>query len=127
MIVKDGQVISTGFVDAPLGSQSCDEIGHQMRTITKESGETTQHCMRNCCAELNAIANASRQGVSLEGATLYTKMTPCYVRHCAHLIVNCGIKKVVCEKRFHDAELSEEMFQKAGIELLYLETGVQEY
>lgn len=98
-----------------------------MRTVIKDSGEMTQHCMRNCCAELNAIANASRQGVSLEGATLYTKMTPCYVRHCAHLIVSCGIKRVVCERRFHDAELSEEIFQKAGVKISYQEEGIQEY
>jgi dCMP deaminase len=43
------------------------------------------------------------------------------VRHCAHLIVACGIKRVVCEKRFHDAKLSEEVFDKAGVELVYLE------
>lgn len=66
VIVKEGQVIATGFVDAPVGSKNCDILGHQMRTIIKDTGEATQHCMRNCCAELNAIANASRQGVSLE-------------------------------------------------------------
>lgn len=127
VIVKDGQIISTGFVDSPFWSQNCDENWHQMRRITKDTGETTEHCMRNCCAELNAIANASRQGVCLEWATLYTKMTPCYVRHCAHLIVSCGIKKVVCEKRFHDAQLSEKLFQNAGIDICYLEDGIQEY
>lgn len=127
VIVKEGQVIATGFVDAPAGSENCDMIGHQMRTIIKDTGEATQHCMRNCCAELNAIANASRQAVSLEGATLYTKMTPCYVRHCVHLIVSCGIKRVVCEKRFHDAELSEKVLEAAGIELCYLEEGMEKY
>ena len=83
--------------------------------------------MRNSCAELNAIANASRQGISLEGATLYTKMTPCYVRHCAHLIISCGITRVVCEKKFHDAKLSEEAFKNAGVELTYLDDQVQNY
>lgn len=127
VIVKNGQILATGYVDAPLGSPKCDHTGHQIRTITKDNGETTQHCMRNCCAELNAVANATRQGVSLEGATLYTKMTPCYVRHCAHLVVGCGISKVVCEKRFHDATLSEEIFKNAGVEIIYLEQGIQEY
>lgn len=127
VIVKEWQVISTGVVDAPCWSPSCDEVWHQMWTIIKDTGEQTEHCMRNCCAELNAIASASRQGISLEGASLYTKMTPCYIRHCAHLIVSCGIKKVVCEKRFHDAELSEKLFERAGIKLVYLEEGIQEY
>lgn len=127
IIVKNGQVISTGFVDAPRGSKKCDEVWHQIREVTKDTHETTKHCMRNCCAELNAIANASRQGISLEGATLYTKMTPCYVRHCAHLIISCGITRVVCEKKFHDAKLSEEAFKNAGIELTYLDDQVQNY
>ena len=127
IIVKNGQVISTGFVDAPRGSKKCDEVWHQIWEVTKDTNETTKHCMRNCCAELNAIANASRQGISLEGATLYTKMTPCYVRHCAHLIISCGITRVVCEKKFHDAKLSEEAFKNAGVELTYLDDQVQNY
>lgn len=127
VIVKDGKLISTGYVNAPHGNKTCDEVGHQLRTTTKDTWETTEHCMRNCCAEVNAIANASRQWVSLEGATLYTKMTPCYVRHCVHLIVSCGISRVVCEKKFHDAELSEQVLKNAGIELTYLESWVEKY
>ena len=127
VIVKDEQIISTGYVDAPLWSPKCDEVWHQIWTITKENWETSQHCMRNCCAELNAIANATHQEDNLKGATLYTKMTPCYVRRCVHLIVSCGIKRVVCEKRYHDAALSEEILKNAGIELVYLEKGIQEY
>ena len=48
-------------------------------------------------------------------------MTPCYVRHCVHLIVSCGICRVVCEKKFHDAQLSEQVLHEAGVELVYLE------
>lgn len=127
VIVKDWQVVATGFVDAPEWSTKCDEDEHLMRTVIKNTWEATQHCMRNSCAELNAIAHAARQGIPLEWATIYTKMTPCYVRHCAHLIVACGIKRVVCEKRFHDAKLSEEVFDKAGVELVYLENWTEEY
>lgn len=83
--------------------------------------------MRNCCAELSAICSAARQGIKLDGATLYTKMTPCYVRHCAHLIVSSGIKRVVCEKHFHDAKLSEELLKNAGVELCYLEDTIENY
>ena len=127
VIVKDHQVVTTGFVDAPEWSKKCDEVGHQMWTVIKDTWEATQHCMRNSCAELNAIAHAARQWISLEGATIYTKMTPCYVRHCAHLIVASWIKRVVCEKKFHDAELSEEVFKNAWVELVYLDDWVQEY
>jgi hypothetical protein len=49
------------------------------------------------------------------------------VRHCAHLIVSSGIKRVVCEKHFHDAKLSEELLKNAGVELCYLEDTIENY
>lgn len=127
VIVKHHHVVAMGFVDAPKCSKTCDEIGHLMWKVTKDTWEETEHCMRNSCAELNAIASAARQWIALEGATLYTKMTPCFVRHCVHLIVASGIKRVVCEKKFHDAALSEEILKNAWVELVYLNEWVEEY
>lgn len=127
VIVKDNQVIATGYVDAPEGSPKCDQVWHQMWTVENEHDNETEHCMRNGCAELNAIASAARQGIELDWTTLYTKMTPCYVRHCAHLIVASGIQRVVCEKKYHAGEPSEEIFKNAWVKLVYLENGVQEY
>jgi dCMP deaminase len=49
------------------------------------------------------------------------------VRHCAHLIVACGITRVVCDKKYHDAAESEEIFKNAGIELVYLHKEVEKY
>jgi dCMP deaminase len=54
-------------------------------------------------------------------------MTPCTVRHCAHVIVACGIQRVVCDKRYHDADESEKIFKNAGVELVYLHQEVEEY
>jgi dCMP deaminase len=54
-------------------------------------------------------------------------MTPCSVRHCAHLIVACGITRVVCDKKYHDAAESEEIFRKAGIALVYLHNEIEHY
>ncbi|GHW02580.1 cell division protein DedD [candidate division SR1 bacterium] len=127
VIAKDNRILATAFVTSPQGNPTCDEVGHQMTGFIHTDGRETQHCMRNNCAEQGAIANACKNGVSLEGATLYCTMTPCAVRHCAHLIVACGIKKVVCDKWYHDARESEEIFQKAGVELIYLHTEVEEY
>jgi dCMP deaminase len=52
-------------------------------------------------------------------------MTPC--RTCAMLIINCGITRVVCEKKYHLAHESEEMFTTAGIELVYVSDRVMRY
>jgi dCMP deaminase len=52
-------------------------------------------------------------------------MTPCRV--CAMLLINCGIKRVYCEKHYHAGEESEKMFKKAGIKLEYKLNKVQKY
>ena len=127
VIVKDTRILATAFVTAPSGNPTCDEAGHQMTAFIHADGHKSDHCMRNVCAEHWAIANATRGWVSLEGAVLYCTMTPCSVRHCAHMIVACGIQKVVCNKKHHDAKESEEIFEKAGVELVYLHEEVEEY
>ena len=66
VVVKDNCILATGFVTAPKGSPTCDEVGHQMWQVIHEDGRQTDHCMRNNCAEQEAVANAVRQGDSLE-------------------------------------------------------------
>ncbi len=127
VIVKDNTILSTWYVDAAEWSPKCEEVGHQIWDVEDEHQHETEHCMRNGCAELHAIANAAREWISLDWATLYTKMTPCYVRHCAQLIVASGISRVVCERKYQDAKPSEEVFKNAGIALVYLEHWVEEY
>jgi dCMP deaminase len=81
--------------------------------------------MRTVHAEQNAICQAAKIGVSIAGATIYTRMTPC--RTCAMLLINCGIKRVVCERKYHQGAESEEMFATAGVELDYKFDEVQQY
>jgi dCMP deaminase len=125
VIVKNRQIQVTGFVGSPAGLEHCDDIGHQMKRLTHEDGKVTEHCMRTIHAEQNAICQATRQGIPIEGSTIYTRMTPC--RTCAMLIINCGITRVVCERRYHAGEESEQMFKKAGIELVFKYDEVQKY
>jgi len=125
IIVKDKQILVTGFVGSPTGFAHCDDVGHQMKRLTHEDGQVTEHCMRTIHSEQNAICQAARQGISIEDATIYTRMTPC--RTCAMLIINCGIKRVVCERKYHAGEESERMFQEAGIILEYKHSDYQKY
>ncbi len=125
VIVKDRQILATGFVGSPVGFAHCDDVGHRIKRITHEDGEVTEHCMRTIHAEQNAICQAARLGISIENATIYTRMTPC--RTCAMLIINCGIERVVCERKYHAGEESENMFNDAGIKLEYRYDGYQEY
>ena len=125
VIAKDNQLLVTGYVGAPSGLPHCDEVGHQFKKTIHEDGSVTTHCVRTVHAEQNAICQAAKRGISISGATLYCRMTPC--RTCAMLIINCGIVRVVCQRRYHDSADSEAMFAKAGVNLEYVHNEVQEY
>ena len=125
VIVRDRQILVTGYVGSPNGLPHCDDVGHQMKKTIHEDGHVTNHCVRTVHAEQNAICQAAKRGIALEGATLYCRMTPC--RTCAMLIINCGIKRVVCESKYHAGEESEDMFRQAGIELEYVHQSILEY
>ena len=125
VIAKDKQLLTTGYVGAPQGLGHCDEVGHQMKTVIHEDGHESHHCVRTVHAEQNAICQAAKKGITLEGATLYCRMTPC--RTCAMLIINCGIVRVVSEKKYHAGEASEQMFKETGIALQYIHDEVQQY
>jgi len=125
VIVRDKQILVTGYAGAPKGLPHCDEVGHQMKTVTHEDGHQSQHCVRTAHAEQNAIVQAAKVGVSIQKATLYCKMTPCAT--CAKMIINAGIERIVCEKRYHAGEESEEMFRQVGVELHFFDESVESY
>ncbi len=90
VIVKDKQILVTGYVGSPKGLPHCDDVGHLFRKVIHEDGSVTQHCV-------------------------------------AMLIINCGIVRVVCERRYHDGAETEEMFKQVGIKLEYKYDEVQQY
>ena len=125
VIVKDKRIMTTGYVGAPAGLPHCDEEGHDLRKALNENGTFTNHCVRTLHAEQNAIIQAAKFGIPLDGSTLYCKMTPC--RTCAMMIINSGIKRVVCEQHYHADKDSIEMFNLAGIELVVMNNTVMKY
>ena len=125
VIIRDRQVLVTGYVGSPKGLPHCDDVGHLMKKVVHDDSVVTQHCVRTVHAEQNAICQAARRGIALDGGTLYCRMTPC--RTCAMLIINCGIERVVCEFRYHTATESEDMFRQAGIRLGYINDKVLDY
>ena len=125
VIAKDNRILVTGYVGSSAGLPHCDEVGHQLKQMIHEDGSVTQHCVRTVHAEQNAICQAAKNGISIEGATLYCRMTPC--RTCTMLIINCGIKRVVCQRKYHDSADSLSMFAQAGVEIIHLLDEVQQY
>ncbi len=125
VIAKDKQILVTGYVGSPQGLPHCDDVGHELKKVIHEDGRISTHCVRTVHAEQNAICQAAKRGIAIDGATLYCRMTPC--RTCAMLIINCGIKRVVCEKKYHDSAESEDLFSQAGINLEYISEEVLTY
>jgi len=125
VIAKDKQLLVTGYVGAPAGLPHCDDAGHQFKKMLHEDGKETTHCVRTVHAEQNAICQAAKRGISIDGATLYCRMTPC--RTCAMLIINCGIKRVVAQRRYHDGGDSEAMLKTAKVTLEYVFDELQQY
>jgi len=125
VITKNRRIIATGYVGSPIGLAHCDDVGHEMHTVTHADGQQTRHCIRTTHAEQNAICQAARVGVSLEGATMYGKMTPCYV--CAKMMINAGIKRVVCEQDYHGGARSKEIFAEAGVQFKILNDVMTTY
>jgi dCMP deaminase len=125
VLVKNKRILATGYVGAPVGLPSCDEIGHEMHTVINEDGTKSQHCIRTAHAEQNAINNAARVGVAIEGGIIYCKMTPCY--KCAQSIINSGIIRIVALKDYHGAERSKEILKQAGVKLEIINKEIEVY
>ena len=125
IVVRDKRVLTTGYVGSPPGLPHCDEVGHLYETRYDKDGKESKHCIRTTHAEQNAIAQSAKHGISLDSGTLYCKLEPCQM--CAKLIISAGIKRVVCERRYHAGQLTRQMFKDAGIQLDVLYDEVQTY
>jgi dCMP deaminase len=125
VIVKNKRILTTGYVGSPMGLPHCGEAGHMMHDVINADGKITKHCIRTVHAEQNAIIQAALHGISTDEATLYAKFEPCF--DCAKMIVNAGIKRVVCQKKYHAGELTRELFKDAGVELVFIEDEVEDY
>ena len=92
VLVKDKHILATGYNGAPKGLGHCETVGCLRQELGVPSGERHELC-RALHAEQNAIIQAARMGVQIEGATLYCTLAPCSL--CAKMIVNAGIVRVV--------------------------------
>jgi len=114
VLVKDKQILATGYNGAPKGVQNCLELDYCIRQKKElESGKRLEFC-RATHAEQNAIAQAAFQGVATKGAVLYTTTFPCIL--CAKLLINAGIKEIVFQEEEKD-ELSKGILEEAKVKI----------
>jgi len=115
VIVKNKRVLTTGYNGAPSGVKSCMEKGECLRRKLNIASGTRQEMCYAVHAEQNAICQAAKLGISLEGATLYCTHQPCTI--CCRMIINSGISKVIYVEGYPD-EFSLQLFKEAGIEII---------
>lgn len=112
VIVKNKRILTTGYNGAPSGIPSCKEKGECLRRkLGIPSGQQGQTCYA-IHAEQNAIIQAARMGIAIEGATLYCTHQPCSI--CARLIINAGIARIVYRYPYPD-EFSLQLIAESGI------------
>jgi len=116
VIVRNGRIISTGYVGAPRGLPHCDEVGHEL---------VNDHCLRSTHAEQNAIINAAKDGISTDNGIMYCTMVPCYA--CAKMIINAGIQKVFADYDYHASARTKEVFAESGVSLELIHNEILGY
>ena len=114
VIVKDKRILTTGYNGAPAGIEPCRDKGVCVRRERGIASGTMQEICYAIHAEQNAIIQAAKMGVSIEGATLYCTHQPCVI--CAKMIINSGIKRIVYEQGYPD-EFSLKLIDESGITL----------
>ena len=117
IIVKNKQIMSTGYNGAPIGMKHASEVGCLRDQLQVTSGTHHELC-RGLHAEQNAIIQAARHGVSINGATLYCTHMPCVI--CAKMIINAGIRRIVF-KGYYPDELAIQMLTESNIEACLFE------
>lgn len=111
IIVKDKRILTTGYNGAPAGIVSCRDKGECLRDKLGIPSGTRQETCYAVHAEQNALIQAAKLGVSVEGATLYCTHQPCTI--CTRLIINAGISRVVFKYPYPD-EFATKLFEEAG-------------
>jgi dCMP deaminase len=100
VIVKDNMVLTTGYNGAPRGLPHAAEVGCLRDQLGVPSGERHELC-RGLHAEQNAIIQAARHGIRIEGAVLYCTTHPCVI--CMKMVINAGLQKVYYLHGYPDA------------------------
>ena len=118
VIVRERSILATGYNGAPAGMPHCLDVGCMVYESRTPSGDIEQNCFRTIHAEVNAIAQAARNGTSIQGGDIYVTHTPCI--HCFKTLVNTGIRRVFYAKPYKMSTL-EELRRYTGVELIAVE------
>jgi dCMP deaminase len=98
VIVRDKNILATGYNGSPAGLPHCLDEGCLIYRSTTPAGDVEENCFRTIHAEINAIAQAAKNGSVIRGADIYITHTPCI--HCFKVLINTGISRICYEKEY---------------------------
>jgi dCMP deaminase len=116
VLVKDRNILATGYNGTPSGITHCEQTGCLRQQLSVPSGERHELC-RGLHAEQNALIQAAKHGVAIAGATLYCTNSPCSI--CSKMIINAGLERIIFQDGYPDA-LALQMLGEAAIDLQHL-------
>ena len=108
VIVRDKTILSTGYIGSIRGMPHCTEVGHMMED---------NHCVATIHAESNAILQAAKNGVSIDGASIYVTASPCW--NCFKQVTNSGIRRIIYGEFYRDSRIFD-VAGKLGVELHHM-------
>ena len=111
VLVKDKRILATGYNGVPKGLAHCEAVGCLREQRNIPSGSHHELC-RGIHAEQNAVIQAAKYGIPIDGSTLYTSHQPCVL--CAKILINAGIREVVYRFPYPD-ELARSMMEEARV------------
>ena len=114
LIVRDKTILSTGYNGSIRGMPHCDDVGHLM-----EDG----HCVATIHAETNAILQAAKNGVMIDGSEIFITASPCWP--CFKMLANAGIKKIFYGEFYRDERIFD-VAKRLGIELINIPVNQKE-
>lgn len=123
ILVKDRNILATGYNGVPSGISHCEAGGCLRERLKVPSGERHELC-RGLHAEQNAIIQAARHGINIDGATLYCTTMSCII--CTKMLINAGISTIVYAEGYAD-ELAREMLAETGIKIIHFTPENLEY
>lgn len=100
VIVRDREILATGYNGSIGGTPHCDDVGHLM---------VEGHCVRTVHAEINAIAQAAKHGHHIDGAAIYITARPCW--NCFKVLANSGIKNIYYHESYRDDKNIEDALE----------------
>jgi dCMP deaminase len=116
VIVRDRSILATGYNGAPAGLPHCLDVGCLVHRSQTPDGGSEENCFRTIHAEINAIAQAAKNGAAIRDAAIYITHTPC--QHCFKVLINTGITRICYAKPYKLETLAEMRAHTPQVELV---------